>query len=400
MPERADNSPRWILRRVVKTAMASALQVSGVQRVVRSVRRRAAGGTRVLVLSYHRVTDDFAESARDGLPSLLVSTATLRRQLEQVARERDLVSLAEARRILAEGPDAAPRGRDVAVVTFDDGYADNHASALPILAALRVPATVFVATGYTGTERRLPHDRIHAALSELGRRGIPPDRAGLAPDVQGLLDACNENGPAATLDRLIARLGHDRLVAVAEAVEQRIGRGELDLPPGTRLMSWDEVRALDAAGVDVGGHTVNHAVLANLSLPEARREIVGCRDALAEALGRAPRHFAYPNGYHTPAVRRAVAEAGFEAAVTTEDVENVRGGDPHRLSRKVLWENTTLGPIGYSPSVASCNLEGVFQALGLSRPVMGERPDALAEATVRAGREGADERDPDHRAAS
>jgi peptidoglycan/xylan/chitin deacetylase (PgdA/CDA1 family) len=165
-------------------------------------------------------------------------------------------------------------------------------------------------------------------------------------------------------------------------------------------MTWDEVRALDAAGIDVGGHTVNHTVLANLSLSEARREIVGCRDALAEALGKAPRHFAYPNGYHTPAVRRAVAEAGFEAAVTTEDVENVRGGDPHRLSRKVLWENTTLGPIGYSPSVAACNLEGVFQALGLSRPVMGERPDALAEATARAGREGADERDPGHRAAS
>jgi peptidoglycan/xylan/chitin deacetylase (PgdA/CDA1 family) len=385
---------------VVKTAMASALRVSGVQRVVRSVRRRAAGGTRVLVLSYHRVTEDFADSAREGLPSLLVSTATLRKQLEQVARERDLVSLSEARRLLAEGPDAAPRGRDVAVVTFDDGYADNHASALPILAALRVPATVFVATGYTGTERRLPHDRIHAALSELGRRGIPPDRAGLAPEHQGLLDACNENGPAATLDRLIARLGHDRLLALAGALEQRIGRGELDLPPGTRLMTWDEVRALDAAGIDVGGHTVNHTVLANLSLSEARREIVGCRDALAEALGKAPRHFAYPNGYHTPAVRRAVAEAGFEAAVTTEDVENVRGGDPHRLSRKVLWENTTLGPIGYSPSVAACNLEGVFQALGLSRPVMGERPDALAEATARAGREGADERDPGHRAAS
>lgn len=400
MPERADNSPKWILRRAVKTAMAGVLGTSGVSRLVRGLRRRAAGGTRVLVLSYHRVTEDFAESARHGLPSLFVSTATLERQLEQVARERDLVSLADARRILAEGPEAAPRGRDVAVVTFDDGYADNHACALPILARLRVPATVFVATGYTGTDLRLPHDRIHAALAELGRRGIPPDRAGLAPELQALLDACNENGPAATLDRLIARLRHDRLVALAEGLEQRLGSGERELPPSTRLMSWDEVRALDAAGVDVGGHTVSHAVLANLPLSEARREIVGCRDAIVEALGKPPRHFAYPNGYHTPAVRRAVAEAGFDAAVTTEDLENVRGGDPHRLSRKVLWENTTLGPLGYSAWVAACNLEGVFHALGLARPMMGERSDALAEATVRAGREGADEEDPGQRAAS
>lgn len=400
MPERADNSPKWIVRRAVKTAMAGALRWAGVHRVVRSVRRREAGGTRVLVLSYHRVTEDFGASAREGLASLLVSAETLRRQLEQVARERDLVSLADARRILAEGPDAAPRGRDVAVVTFDDGYADNHACALPVLERLRIPATVFVATGYTGTERRMPHDRIHAALSELRRRGIPPERAGIAPDLQPLLDACAESGPAATLDRLIARLSHERLLAMAAALETRVGRFEADLPAGTRLMGWEEVRALDAAGVDVGGHTVNHAVLANLPLAEARHEIVGCREALAEHLGRPPRHFAYPNGYHTPAVRRAVAEAGFDAAVTTEDLENVRGGDPHALRRKVLWENSTLGPIGYSAAVACCNLEGVFAALGLAKPVLGERPDALAEALVRAGREGERDEDPGQRAAS
>ena len=164
-------------------------------------------------------------------------------------------------------------------------------------------------------------------------------------------------------------------------------------------MSWEEVRAMAAAGVDVGGHTVNHAVLANLPLAEARREIAGCRDALAERLGKPPRHFAYPNGYHTPAVRRLVAEAGFDGAVTTEDAENRRGGDPHALRRKVLWENTTLGPGGYSAALARCNLEGVFSALGLSRPVWGERPDALGGAAVRAAREG-EPKDAGHRAVS
>ncbi len=396
MPERADDSPKWVLRRAAKTAVAGALWSFGVHRLVRWARRREAGGGRVLILSDHRVTRDFGGSAREGLPSLLVSAATLRRQLQQVGRARELVSLADARRILAE-PAGTP-GPDVVAVTFDDGYADNHAEALPVLEALQVPATVFVATGYTGTERRLPHDRLYGALAELRRRGIPMERAGLAAPVQALLDACAEPGPAATLDRLIARLSHERLVEVAAALEARLGTSERDLPAGTRLMSWDELRALDAAGVDVGGHTVNHAVLANLPLSEARREVLGCRDALAERLGRGPRHFAYPNGYHTPAVRRLVADCGFEAAVTTEDAENRRGGDPQALRRKVLWENSTLGPIGYSPSLAGCNLEGVFAALGLTRPVPGERPDALAETEAR-GREGALE-DPGRRAAS
>jgi peptidoglycan/xylan/chitin deacetylase (PgdA/CDA1 family) len=399
MPERADDSPRWIARRTVKAAVATALWTVGVHRLVRWVRRREAGGARVLILSYHRVTPDFRASAREALPSLLVSARTLRQQLRQVARVREVISLADARRLLAD-PGAAPRGPDKVAVTFDDGYADNHDCALPVLQELAIPATVFVATGYTGTDRRLPHDRIHAALAELARRGIPPERAGLPPALQALLDASAEPGPAATLDRLIARLSHDRLVAIADALGARLGLGERDLPAGTRLMGWDELRALEAAGIDVGGHTVNHAVLANLPLAEARREVAGCREALAEHLAARPRHFAYPNGYHTPAVRRLVRECGFDAAVTTEDAENHRGGDPHALRRKVLWENTTLGPVGYSAALAACNLEGVFTALGLTRPARGERPDALADGAARAGRGGDRDDDPDRRAVS
>lgn len=382
MPERADFSAQWILKRAAKAAVAGALTGAGLHHAVRLWRRRQAGGSRVLILSYHRVTPDFAASAREALASLLVSTDTLRRQLEHVARTSEIVSLAEARRILAEPP-GGPRRPDVVAITLDDGYADNAEHALPVLSAMRVPATVFVPTGYIGTERRLPHDRLHAALGELQRRGVPFERAGIPAPLQTLLSACAEAGPAATLDRLIARLPHDRLVALADALEARVGRTERDLPDGTRLMSWEQVRALDAAGIDVGGHTVNHAVLANLALADARRELTGCREQIAEEVGKAPRHFAYPNGYYTPAVQRATAEAGFEAALTIEDEENRRGQPPMALKRKVLWENTTLGPTGWSGVVATCNIGGVFSSLGLARPVPGARPDPLPEGALR-----------------
>jgi len=374
MAERADDGPAWLVRRAVKAAVAGALGAAGANRAIAAVRRREAGGARVIVLSYHRVTADFARGAAEGIPSMLVSAATLRRQLEQVARSHDLVSLSDAVRILGE-----PRGparRDVATVTFDDGYADNLAVALPVLRALGVPATVYVATGFTGTRRRMLHDRIFAALGALSRRGLPPNRISLAGAAHALYGACARPGPGATLDLLIARLPHEGLVRVTEALEERAGIREEDLPPGTRLLDWDELRALDAAGVEVAGHSVHHAVLANLPLAEARREIEGCRDQLAERLGKRPRHFAYPNGYHTPAVRRAVAAAGFETAVTTEDRENLRGQEPFALHRKVFWENSTLGPAGYSPALAACAFGGVFHALRLARTVDGERPDA------------------------
>ena len=214
---------------------------------------------------------------------MFVSAQTMQRQIEDIARTREIVSLSDARRILAEPP--GTRRRDAFVVTFDDGYADNHHVAMPVLAAMKVPATFFVATGYTSTSKRFPHDRLFASLTELARRGIPVERAGLPGPVQSLLSACAEPAPAATLERLIARLAHDRLMAIADALEARTGLAEQDLPDDTRAMTWEELAELRAAGMDVGGHTVNHAVLSNLPLPAARHEIVGCHEMIAERLG-------------------------------------------------------------------------------------------------------------------
>jgi peptidoglycan/xylan/chitin deacetylase (PgdA/CDA1 family) len=378
MADGTEVTARERLRRAAKAAAAGALLASGADRIVRAVRRWQAGGTRVLLLSYHRATLDFAESARDSIPSMLVSARTLRRHLEHLARTWEIVSLFDAARILAEGPRGP--GRAFAAITFDDGYADNHAVALPVLSDLRIPATIYVATGFTGSAARFTHDRLFVTLRDLVRRGITPDRAGLPAPLQAYLSAAAGSTPAQTLDRLIAWAPHPVVLAVAEALEARTGRTPADLPPGARPMDWNEVKELAAAGLDVGGHSVNHAALSNLSVAEARREIEGCRDAIAERIGRPPRHFAYPNGFHSPAIRRAVREAGFETGATTDDRENVRGGDPYALRRKVLWEGSTLGPIGYSDALATCSFDGVFGVLKAIRGDAGDRPDPVPAA--------------------
>ncbi len=379
MGERADNSARWIARRAAKAVVAGVLCAAGARWVVRSMARRRAGGARVLILSYHLPTSDFGADAREVLPSLLVSVATLRRQLRQLAREREIVSLDEACRCLQAPPSRSGRIADMAVVTFDDGYAGVHELALPLLRDLRIPATVYVPTGYVGTARRLLHDRLFAALRELGRRRVPAQAAGLGGPAQLLLGSCAAGGAGETLDRLIARLSHEQLGAVADGLEERLGMREEDLPAATRLMSWGELRALQAEGVDVGGHTVDHVALANVTLSRARAEIRGCREEIASRLSEPPRHFAYPNGAYTPRVREAVARAGFTSAVTTEDVENRRGGDLFALKRKTIWENSTLGARCYSEALAACNLDGVFGALGWQRAAKGERPDRPCE---------------------
>jgi peptidoglycan/xylan/chitin deacetylase (PgdA/CDA1 family) len=55
--------------------------------------------------------------------------------------------------------DTVPRSsRPLVCVTFDDGYLDNYAHAVPILLKHQLPAAFFVSTGLIGTERAFPHD--------------------------------------------------------------------------------------------------------------------------------------------------------------------------------------------------------------------------------------------------
>jgi peptidoglycan/xylan/chitin deacetylase (PgdA/CDA1 family) len=89
--------------------------------------------------------------------------------------------------------------------------------------------------------------------------------------------------------------------------------------PPLALMSADDVRAVAAAGHEVGGHTSTHPHLGDLAVDEARAEILGCHQALEEILQRPPEGFAYPYGSFTDEVISAVQEAGFGYAVATDD---------------------------------------------------------------------------------
>lgn len=94
----------------------------------------AGGGVRVLI--YHRVGGGTPDE-RD------VDADTFREQLEELAAGHEVVSLDDALDGLAHGDDRAR-----VVLTFDDGFADVHATAWPLLRRLGLPFTVYLATGY------------------------------------------------------------------------------------------------------------------------------------------------------------------------------------------------------------------------------------------------------------
>jgi peptidoglycan/xylan/chitin deacetylase (PgdA/CDA1 family) len=110
--------------------------------VLRAVLRR-----RPVILCYHGVEDP----PPGGDPEfLLVPPARFREQVELL---RDAGA-----QFVTVGDIAARREPGLAALSFDDGFQDNHAVVLPLLQAMGLPATVFVATGLIGQ----PHPHMPA----------------------------------------------------------------------------------------------------------------------------------------------------------------------------------------------------------------------------------------------
>jgi peptidoglycan/xylan/chitin deacetylase (PgdA/CDA1 family) len=365
---------RELARRAAKGAAALALHHSGARALLAAVQRRAVGGTRVLILSYHRVVKDFDAEKDRSLHTLNIGQRTFRRHVETLLQSHDVVPLEHALEVLAGAREAR---RDLAVITFDDGYRDVYQNAFPVMRELRVPGIVYMPSAFAGTERKLGHDRLWLALEQMRQRRLGPMAVGVgSPGEQWLSDALEGGAsPALALERLIERRPTPGLLALADALEDRLRIGEQHFADGQLPATWEMLREMDAHGVITGAHTADHTVLTHQRLDEARREIAQCKAALEKGVRKPVRHFAYCNGYYSAGVAQALRAEGFVSAATTEDMPNVPGGDPYALKRKVLWEASSSGIFGgCSGALIACQLDDAFGMLTLQKPVVGARP--------------------------
>lgn len=83
---------------------------------------------------------------------------------------------------------------------------------------------------------------------------------------------------------------------------------------GRAALTWDEIRALTAEGVEIGAHSHGHAHMAALSEEAMRADLALMNERFIAELGRPPRVFAYPYGEAGPAEIAAVKAAGYGAA--------------------------------------------------------------------------------------
>lgn len=320
-----------------RSLFASVLDGTGATDLALALRRRLPP-LWLPVLTFHRVTGGgqgylFDDGVVDSTPD------DFARQMQLVTDHFRPVSIEEVRRYVQGG--ALPN--NPLLVTFDDGYLDNYQVALPILRRRGIPAVFFIATDYLEHRKVFWWDRVNYII-----KLAPVRRLELGYPYPITFDlVSSEHRAHATrvllrlvksafgldVERLLRELATAARVSWNDQLERRLA--------DEMLMTWDQVRALRAAGMGVQSHTRTHRVLQTLPPDQVRDELAGSRADLEAQLDERIFAISYPVGHSIedrPDLQWALKAAGYEIGFTnaTGAQQMWRSPQPYNIARMGL----------------------------------------------------------------
>jgi peptidoglycan/xylan/chitin deacetylase (PgdA/CDA1 family) len=253
----------------------------------------AAALGRGIALLWHRIRDQGPTATE---PVRAVSTAAFVEQLDILLELGDVVSLVELE-------SARRRRRPSFALTFDDDDPGHTETTLPILVARGLPATFFLSGRWRDQHGPYWWEVLEARIRTEGIESIA--------SAYGL----PESADAEEIARSIVGTVHAS--ELAEAAHKTTWR----------TMEAHQARALAAAGMEIGFHTLHHPSLPGLDSAGVRGAVSGGRNELSDELETPIIRFAYPHGHTNRDVADAVKAEGYTSAWTTERHVVFRDGD-------------------------------------------------------------------------
>ncbi len=261
----------------------------------------------VAVLCYHGVRPDSMPPGTIPFQYLHIPASTLELHCRVIRQCCDPISLDDWRAAVNGGPPLPARP---VLVTFDDGYRSVLTLGAPILSRYNIPAAVFVCTGPMVTRRMLWFDDVAA------RDGEDAVEAWKTCDYESWQAGC---------------------------AQETAGLGEDD--PRILMTSGDLARLAHMKGMEIGGHTVQHPILARASEGQQRDEIVQNLTSIQQWTGKPVRAFAYPNGRpgmdYTAGTIAVLKDAGIDVAFTTRQVFAAPVEAPLERSRFLMLDEVS-----------------------------------------------------------
>jgi peptidoglycan/xylan/chitin deacetylase (PgdA/CDA1 family) len=335
----------------MKWAESTKKRSRSLRRAYQSMRMRWGGWG--IILAYHRVAAPKID------PQLLcVSPDHFREHLEVLTSLYRPMPLQDMR--------VAVRSKDIpawsVAITFDDGYADNLRTAVPLLDQFSMHGTVFVTgqvldgqeffydvleeilLGTSALPAELDFTEFHAAKKwSLGEWAIWPEEP--EDDYWNWNIGLNTNPtPRHRAYREMFRWLRGSPPSVRAEVIQKLrlfAGAPLSVPRGMR--PEDLVAAQKGGTLEIGAHTVTHPVLNELSFDDQEREIVNGKRVLEKIIGQPVVSFAYPFGSSWDVGQAGVQlaeRAGFLLSCANMPGTVTPGSDVHWLPRFLVRDWT------------------------------------------------------------
>jgi len=267
--------------------------------------------TRLTVLAYHRIVSD--QEFLSGKAGVAVSTSVseFARQMRLIKTHFSPISIEILQQWQHDQVSLPPRPL---LVTFDDGYQDIETQALPILEKLGIPATVFLASDYMGSQRMFQWDMAAYCFTEtiLLEAELP------------LLGYCTWRSEQQRQQVLKKWLAASKLCKDTERQEMTQALAKIlqvSLPSEnkgvTSFLSWEQVRHLSTKLFTFGSHTCTHPILSKIPLEQVISEVQQSKQKIEQETGREVWSFAYPNGLATDfnaEIVAVLATSGYQLA--------------------------------------------------------------------------------------
>ncbi len=180
-------------------------------------------------------------------------------------------------------------------------------------------------------------DRHLRLLRRLGLRGVSLAELVAAAErgvATGLVGLTFDDGYADFLTTAVPVLARHGMTGTLYVVAGRLGGSNgWDDGPRLELLDVDGVRAVAAAGHEVGSHTLTHVRLSGADPATLAEEIIGSRQVLQEILQADVPGFCFPWGDFDEAAADTARAAGYDHACVTGEY---RPGDRFTIPRSYI----------------------------------------------------------------
>ncbi|ASP47969.1 polysaccharide deacetylase family protein [Cognaticolwellia beringensis] len=179
--------------------------------------------------------------------------------------------------------------KKLAYITFDDGYLDNYELAFPILSAMNIPATFFVATGLIESKVIPWWDEIawHIKQSNLNELRLSSWNKTIILSAKPINKGIRE---------VLSQFKSSSTPIEAQLIELRKKTGLVLSDYVSEFLSWDNIAEMDSAGMTIGAHSHSHRIFSSLSAKELSHELSHAKMLLEEKLTNKVLSISYPVG--------------------------------------------------------------------------------------------------------